>query len=112
VVEEVQARIDRQRLPVARLGMRMGVIGLAMTLPVILAALLVWHWPSRSPSQTARASHADQVCVAQQAGVALGYIGSVLLEAGRHSENVLLKEAVPPLRNGFEATSKILNNKL
>ncbi len=93
---------------------RFRAVGFAACLAALLAVLLVWRWPDgdvQSPSQASLPRQTDAVQVAGEAGAALAYIGSVLLEAGKHTENVLLEDAVPPLRSGIEAVSKTLKSK-
>lgn len=49
--------------------------------------------------------------VARQAETALGLIGTVLLDAGAHSETVISDRAIPPLRNGLQtAKNKIIRH--
>ena len=48
---------------------------------------------------------------ARQAETALRIIGTVLLDAGAHSETVISDRAIPPLRNGLEtAKNKIIRH--
>jgi hypothetical protein len=48
---------------------------------------------------------------ARQAETALGLIGTVLLDAGAHSETVICDRAIPPLCNGLEtAKNKIIRH--
>ncbi|MHC1763517.1 MAG: hypothetical protein AB9869_04305 [Verrucomicrobiia bacterium] len=80
-----------------------------------MVGLVVWHWPNREIQETAPAvvsSRPDHTRVVHEAGVALGYIGAVLLEAGQHTESVLLNEAVPPLRTGFEKARKTIESRM
>jgi hypothetical protein len=50
--------------------------------------------------------------VARQAETALGLIGTMLLDAGAHSESAISNRAIPPLRNGLEtAKNKIVRDK-
>ena len=49
--------------------------------------------------------------VAREAETALGLIGTVLLDAGAHSETVISDRAIPPLRNGLQtAKNKIIRH--
>jgi hypothetical protein len=51
------------------------------------------------------------VQVAREAESALGFIGTVLLDAGAHSETVISDRAITPLRNGLEtAKNKIIHH--
>jgi len=73
---------------------------------VLLCAFAGWRWAAREnthrqpelPAQPAL----DRVKVATQVEAALGLIGTVLLDAGDHSQRAIFKEAVPPLRNSLE----------
>lgn len=49
-----------------------------------------------------QAQRAVRARVARETRVAFGYIGQALVRAAAQTENVLSKEAVPPLRNSFE----------
>lgn len=49
--------------------------------------------------------------VARQAESALGLIGTLLLDAGAHSETVISDRVIPPLRNGLQtAKNKIIRH--
>jgi len=48
--------------------------------------------------------HMERAHAAQQAAGALAYIGQVLLETTAHSQNSILKKALPPLRDSLETT--------
>jgi hypothetical protein len=53
----------------------------------------------------------DSARAAQQAETALGCLGAALRDAGARSEEVILKAAVPPLRNSLQtAKNKIVNH--
>lgn len=113
VLENVASRIARRPRPIHQFLFR--GLGFAGCVAALLTILAVWHRPNRvpeGPSQAVIRSQADQVRVAEEAGMALSYIGNVLMEAGEHTENILLDEAFPPLRNGFEAATKSIKNRL
>jgi len=113
ILETVQSRIARE--PASAHAYRLSMAAFAVCLFALAAVLAFWAWPNRdvrSLSQTAVTNHADQVRVAQEAGAALGYIGSLLMDAGKHTQNALVNDAAPPLWSGFEAVSKTLNKKL
>ena len=113
LLQNVQARVgldetSRWRWPWRRTAF-------AACTAALLALLAVGTWPNRifrSPSQSALANRADQVRVAQEAGAALGYIGTLLVDAGKHAQGAILNEAVPPLRNSLEVVSKTIQSKL
>lgn len=113
VLENVKSRIAQRRKAGRPLGSRPVVFAFCMT--VLMAGLIVWRWPNRDIQENAPAivsSQPDRARVVHEAGVALGYIGAVLLEAGQHTESVLLNEAVPPLRTGFEKARKSIESRL
>lgn len=113
VLENVQSQIEQRTSSRPWFGFR--TAALAMSLALMLGALTFWRWPSRDvnrPVPEVVTAPADHVQVAQQAGVALGYIGTVLLKTGEHTESVLLNNAVPQLRNGLDAVSKTIKAKL
>lgn len=112
VVESAKARIGLKRrspgvLSLATAGFAVGVVALAL--------FLILHWPERAPANPTYASlskHDGHVRVAQETGLALGYIGNVLLDAGQHSQTILFEQAGPVLQNGLETVGKTLNDKL
>ena len=113
VLESVARRLARRPIPLRRLRTASAVTAVCMA--ALLAAVMVWRRPNRdavSPSQAFAANRTQQVRVAGEAVAALGYIGNVLLEAGKHTQNILLNETVPPLRSGFEAVGKTIKNKI
>lgn len=113
VLESVARRRARRPTPPRRLRTASAVA--AVCIVALLAAVMVWRRPNRdavSPSQAFVSHRAQQVRVAEEAAAALGYIGNVLLEAAKHTQNTLLHEAIPPLRSGFEAAGKTIENKI
>lgn len=113
VLENVKSRIAQRRKPGRPLVLRSVVVAFGMTM--LMAGLVVWRWPIREVQETAPAvvsQQPDRVQVVHEAGLALGYIGAVLLEAGQHTESVLLNEAVPPLRTGFEKARKTIESRM
>jgi hypothetical protein len=105
VLDEVARRISAQAPQSNRLRYRIAATGLIL---VLLCSLTVWlrisggHF-DRQPKFVERAplKHAE---VAEQAEGALGFIGSVLLDAGARSEKVISDKTVPRLRNSLETT--------
>jgi type II secretory pathway component PulM len=92
-----------------RFGITLAAAGLA-----VVFALTLWRWPAEKQArQQAELAERrmDAAQVAEQAEGALGYIGRVLLDAGAHSEKVVLEGAVPHLRNSLEtARNKIMDH--
>ena len=112
VLESVARRRARSPAPLRRLRTAGAIAAVCIA---ALAAVMVWRKPNRDavrPSQAFASNRAQQVWVAEEAVAALGFIGNVLLEAGEHTQNILLNKVVPPLRSGIEATGKTINNKL
>jgi hypothetical protein len=81
----------------------------------LLLALGAWqrqadrHAQKRVAELEARV-RANRGRVAEQTAGALGYIGQVLLEVAAQSQDSILKEAVPPLREGLETTKNKIKN--
>jgi hypothetical protein len=86
----------------------------AVSIVCLVGVVAIWQWRARRDARILAAEvaaahvRADRAVVVQQAQEAFGYIGQALLRAAAHTENALSKEAVPPLRNGFE----IVKNKV
>jgi hypothetical protein len=113
-LDNVQVQIARRARPVATFP-RWTTPAFAAGLTALLALVAVGLWPHRgSPklSEAVSPAHSDQVRVAEETRAALGYIGTVLLEAGKHGESALINQAGPPLRRGFEGASQTIKNKL
>jgi hypothetical protein len=102
VLEEVARRISAQAPPPNRL--RYAIPATVMGL-VLVCCLAVWQWPAgrnaRPQPKAAMSAVLQRAQVAREAEGALGFIGSVLRDAGAHSEKVIFSEAVPPLRNSL-----------
>jgi hypothetical protein len=87
----------------------------AVSIACLLGAAALWQWQARREAQlqtelAAAHARANRALVVQQTQEAFGYIGQALIRAAAHTENALLKEAMPPLRNGFEIVkSKVTN---
>ena len=87
----------------------------ALATAALLCGLLVWSRladgnAGRQPQLTEQQAH-GRMQAARQAETALGLIGTVLLDAGAHSETVICDRAIPPLRNGLEtAKNKIIRH--
>lgn len=116
VLENVAARIAEKRRTAWKLAWM--PIGFAVGLAALLAFVGIWRWPGQDTpgplqaSQPSPAEQADQARVVEEAGTALAFIGSVLLEAGQQTETILLEQAVPPLRSGFENAAKTITDRL
>jgi len=112
VLDEVARRISAQRPPPNRFRYRIAA-GLAAL--VALCGFAFWRWPSRESSapapQVASKEVVDRVQVARQVEGTFAYIGQVMVDAGAHSQRVILNDAVPQLRNSFEtAKDKLMNH--
>jgi len=113
VLDKVREQIGQRRQPVH--PFRLGAVGVALCLAAVATVVAIRSWFNERPAgllETPSSARAEQVRVAREASLALAYIGGVLLEAKEHNEKVLLNEAVPRLRSGFEAASKIIQTKL
>jgi hypothetical protein len=110
VLDDVARRLPRNAP--SRFRMEFAV---AIAAAVVLSGLALWLLPpDRIPHQKPNAGSPvamDSARPAQQARVALGCLGAALRDAGARSEGVILKTAVPPLRNSLQtAKNKIINN--
>ena len=108
VIEEAWRRIAAETPQPGRLRYAIAATLIAVAL---LGGLFVrWRLAGGNAGrklQLAEQAH-SQMQAARQAETALGIIGTVLLDAGAHSESVIYYRAVPPLRNGLEtAKNKI-----
>jgi len=112
VIDGALRRIEAERpqpgwLPYAITG--------ALAALVFVCGLLVWSRleggkAGRQREMAEQQAHARKQA-ARQAETALGIIGTVLLDAGAHSETVISDRAIPPLRNGLEtAKNKIIRH--
>ena len=112
VIDETVRRIAAETPPLDRFryGIPLTVAGL-----VLLGCLIIWRRTGdgnaeRQMNPAARESLRGAQ-IARQTEGALGLIGSVLLDAGAHSERVISDRAIPPLRNGIEtAKNKIMHS--
>lgn len=115
VLAKVQERIaSERRRPLFAPGFA-ALAGLAAVL--MLTAAVVFQWtkaPESSPApiQQAQIATKDPAKIAAEAKLSLACIGHILLKAGDHSETVLLKEAIPPLRNGFKTVQTTLKEPI
>ena len=108
VLDRVAKRISREKVPAG--SVRSSLVWAISISCLVLAAAAVWQWQARREAQFLAAEHvarANRALVVQQTQEAFGYIGQALVRAAAQTENALLKEALPPLRNGFE----IVKNK-
>jgi hypothetical protein len=82
---------------------------------LLVCSLAIWHRLSareaqRHPDPSVVAS-LNRAQVVRETEGALGYIGCVLLDAGAHTEKIVLNQAVPRLRNSLTTTrEKLLNH--
>jgi hypothetical protein len=117
VLDEVARRIAAQRanVPAQTFYPRLLATGFITVALVIVCGLLIWHQPQPGPVQR-QLAHVPAVSperaqVIREAEGTLGYIGCILLDAGSHTEKIVLNQAVPHLRNGLvTAREKLLNH--
>ena len=111
VLDQVAQRISREKTTARSLRFS---LAWAASIACLLGAVALWQWQARREAQllaaelAAAQARANRALVAQQTQEAFGYIGQALIRAAAHTENALLREAMPPFRNGFE----ILKNKV
>ena len=113
VLARVREQIARERhRPTTRLRLP-ALAGAAAAL--LLIALATFQWSNGRkldppPSPGARVAAANPTQVAEEARISLACIGHILLQAGRHSEAVIVKEALPPLRSGLQTVRTTVRN--
>jgi anti-sigma factor RsiW len=115
VLHQVAQRISREKT--TRRSLRSS-LAWAVSIACLLGAVALWQWQARREAQllsaelAAAQARANRALVVQQTQEAFGYIGQALIRAAAHTENTLLKEAVPPLRNGFETVRNKVTNPI
>jgi hypothetical protein len=117
VLDRVAQRISREKAPPRSL--RASVVG-AVFIVCLLGAFALWQGRARYHAQrlaAARAAAQEQerarrLLVVQQTQEAFGCIGQALIRVADRTENALLKEAIPPLRNGFEIVKTKVTNPI
>ncbi|HVV71175.1 MAG TPA: hypothetical protein VHI52_06705 [Verrucomicrobiae bacterium] len=111
VMDAVTQRIRAQR---PNRGHRLGAMALATTALVLISTVAVWFRPSpKTPPlvQPPVQANLERTKLAAETEGALGYIGSVLLNASTRTERIVLNQAVPPFRNSLAtAREKLLNH--
>jgi hypothetical protein len=110
VLDEVARRLPRHAPSRLRIAFAVAVVA-----AVVLSGLALWRLPAdRVAHQNPNAGSPvamDSARAAQQAEVALGCVGAALRDAGARSEEVILKTAVPLLRNSLQTTkNKIVDH--
>jgi hypothetical protein len=84
----------------------------AVAAAVVLGGLALWRLPAdrlTHPKPNAGSPvELDSARAAQQAQVALGCLGAALRDAGARSEEIILKSAVPPLRNSLQTAKNVI----
>ena len=105
VIDEVARRIAAEAPPPGRLRYALPV---AMAALLALGGLIVHRrWAGGNAGQTSQLVEqraAGRAQTLRQAGGALVLIGTVLRDAGAHSETVISDRALPPLRKGLETS--------
>jgi hypothetical protein len=115
VLAQVAQRISREKTTARSLR---SSLAWAVSIACLLGAVAFWQWQARrqahllSAELAAAQARANRALVVQQTQEAFGYIGQALIRAAVHTENTLLKEAVPPLRNGFETVRNKVTNPI
>ena len=109
VLDEVARRISTPTRPPARSRFRYALAALTAG-AALLCGIVILRRPEGGNAQRQTVpvppTGTDSRQVALQAEGALGYVGSILRDAGARSGHVILKGAVPPLRNSLETAKK------
>ena len=115
VLDRVAERIPRQATP--RPPLR-SLLAAAILVTCVLVALVAWQWNVRREARLLAAEQAvihaqtERALVVQQTQQAFAYIGGAFIRAASHTQNALLKEAVPPLRNSLETVKNKVPNAI
>ena len=114
VIDEAMRRIAVQTPPPSRfrfaLSATLAVLGVVLVGGLLVRSQLNDDKPGQQ-LQLAELQTQRRMQIARQTETALGLIGSVLLDAGAHSETVISDRAIPPLRNGLQtAKDKIIRH--
>jgi hypothetical protein len=110
VLDEVARRLPRPAPSRSRIEFAVAVVA-----ALVLGGLALWLWPAdrltrEKPNDGSRVAM-DSARAARQAGVAFECLGAALRDAGTRSEGIILKSAVPPLRNSLQtAKNKIIDH--
>ncbi len=107
--DQVRGRIAARETAAPRLRYAIPAVFVAI---VLVCGLLVGQWRMREnlreQAKLAQLTR-ERVHVAHQAEEALGLVGSVLIDAGNHSEKIISDRTIPPLRDSLEtARNKII----
>jgi hypothetical protein len=109
VLDRVAQRLAREKTPTRRLRVMWAVL-----IACLFSAVALWHGHTRRQAQLLVEERAvvretaNRAVVVEQTQEALGYIGHALIRAAAQTEDVLLREAVPPFRNSFETVKSKL----
>lgn len=101
VLTNVSLRVPSRR---SRIAWRRAWVWSVSTICLVGALLL---WQRTATRQSERRAEA-----ARQTQEAFGYISMAIMRAATHTENALLKEAVPPLRDSFETVRNRVNKAI
>ena len=115
VLDRVAQRISREKTSA---GPWRAALAWGLSIFCLLGLIGLWRGQTRREAKrvavelaTAR-TRANRALVVHQTQEAFGYIGQALMRAAAQTENALLKEAVPPLRNGFETVKNKVTNPI
>jgi len=112
VIDEVRRRIAAETPLPRRLryAIPVALAGTAILCGLLVRSQLAGGNAGQQPELVDQQAH-SRMQVARQAESALGFIGTVLLDAGAHSETVISDRAISPLCNGLEtAKNKIIRH--
>jgi hypothetical protein len=115
VLGRVAQRIAREK-PRAR--SRRASLAWAVSIACLLSLVVYWHGQASrharrlATERAAAQALAQRALVVRQTQEAFGCIAQALMRAAARTENALLKEAMPPLRNGFEIVKTKVTNTI
>lgn len=116
VMERVTQRISREKSAGPSLR---PYVAWAVSITLLLGTVAFWQWQGHREAKRVAAAElaveqarASRALVLQQTQEAFGYIGQAVIRVAAHTENALSKQAVPPLRNGFETLKNKVNKPI
>jgi hypothetical protein len=85
----------------------------AVSVICVVGLVALYEWQThRAATLLVAQQKAKRALVAQQTQQAFGYIGQALIRAATQTQNALLKEAMPPMRDGFETVKNKVTNPI
>ncbi len=110
VLSRVRQHISREQPPAS---FWRGSVARVVAIACLLGTVALWQWQAERDARRVTAEEkANRARVVEQTQAAIGYIGQALIRAAARTENVLAKEAVPPIQNSFEIVKNKLTNPI